>query len=106
MLLELWDLPFRVWGGASGRNSPDDVVACIHHLSCKPRRIPFRGSAECLCRIIRAYHPMVAPVLLYERFESYGLNYSRPIATLMILTCLTVFVALRVTAGRTRRSRS
>ncbi|MBL7183905.1 MAG: ABC transporter permease [Anaerolineae bacterium] len=59
-----------------------------------------RGLSEFGAVIILAYHPMVAPVLLYERFESYGLNYSRPIATLMILICLATFVALRLVAGR------
>ncbi len=65
-----------------------------------------RGLSEFGAVVILAYHPMVAPVLLYERFESYGLSYSRPVATLMILTCLTVFAALRVAAGSKRRSRS
>ena len=61
-----------------------------------------RGISEFGAVVILAYHPMVAPVLLYERFESYGLNYSRPIATLMILICLATFVALRLVAGRKR----
>ncbi len=62
-----------------------------------------RGLSEFGAVIILAYHPMVAPVLLYERFESYGLNYSLPIATLMIVTCLIVFVAVRVTGGRKKK---
>jgi molybdate/tungstate transport system permease protein len=57
-----------------------------------------RGLSEFGAVVILAYHPMVAPVLLYERFESFGLNYSRPVATLMILICLATFVALRATA--------
>jgi len=59
-----------------------------------------RGLSEFGAIVILAYHPMVAPVLLYERFESFGLNYSRPVATLMILICLGAFVALRLTTGR------
>jgi len=59
-----------------------------------------RGLSEFGAVVILAYHPMVAPVLLYERFESFGLHYSRPVATLMILICLATFVALRLTAGR------
>ena len=59
-----------------------------------------RGLSEFGAVVILAYHPMVAPVLLYERFESFGLNYSRPVATLMILICLVTFVGLRLTAGR------
>jgi molybdate/tungstate transport system permease protein len=53
--------------------------------------------------VILAYHPMVAPVLLYERFESFGLRYAQPIATLMILICLATFVSLRLVARRRRR---
>jgi len=57
-----------------------------------------RGLSEFGAVVILAYHPMVAPVLLYERFESFGLRYSRPVATLMILICLATFAALRLTA--------
>jgi len=62
-----------------------------------------RGLSEFGAVVILAYHPMVAPVLLYERFESFGLNYARPVATLMILICLATFVALRVTAKQKGR---
>jgi molybdate/tungstate transport system permease protein len=61
-----------------------------------------RGLSEFGAVVILAYHPMVAPVLLYERFESFGLRYARPVATLMILICLATFAVLRVTAGRKR----
>lgn len=64
-----------------------------------------RGLSEFGAIIILAYHPMVAPVLLYERFESFGLNYSRPVATLMILICLIVFAALRLMADRKPKQR-
>jgi len=59
-----------------------------------------RGLSEFGAVVILAYHPMVAPVLLYERFESFGLRYARPVATLIILICLATFTVLRVTAGR------
>ncbi len=61
-----------------------------------------RGLSEFGAVVILAYHPMVAPVLLYERFESFGLNYSRPVAALMILICLVTFVGLRLTARQNR----
>ncbi len=61
-----------------------------------------RGLSEFGAIVILAYHPMVAPVLLYERFESFGLRYARPIASLLILICLGVFVLLRITAGGKR----
>jgi len=59
-----------------------------------------RGLSEFGAVVILAYHPMVAPVLLYERFESFGLAYARPVATLVILICLATFVALRVVSRR------
>lgn len=59
-----------------------------------------RGLSEFGAVVILAYHPMVAPILIYERFESFGLNYARPIATLMILVCLVAFIALRMMTGR------
>lgn len=57
-----------------------------------------RGLSEFGAVVILAYHPMIAPVLLYERFESFGLKYARPVATLVILICLVTFVALRLVA--------
>jgi molybdate/tungstate transport system permease protein len=63
-----------------------------------------RGLSEFGAVVILAYHPMAAPILLYERFLSFGLRYSRPIATLMILICLLTFVVLRVTVGRKRKA--
>jgi molybdopterin-binding protein len=64
-----------------------------------------RGLSEFGAVVILAYHPMVAPVLLYERFESFGLNYARPVAALMILICLGTFVALRAVRPRQKTGR-
>lgn len=55
-----------------------------------------RGLSEFGAVVIVAYHPMVAPVLIYERFTSYGLAYARPVAVLFVGVCLTLFVALRL----------
>ncbi|NPA92489.1 MAG: ABC transporter permease [Chloroflexi bacterium] len=54
-----------------------------------------RGLSEFGAVVILAYNPMVAPVLIFERFESYGLSYARPVATLVILISLVVFLILR-----------
>ncbi len=59
-----------------------------------------RGISEFGAVVILAYHPMVAPVLIYERFESFGLRYARPVAALMILVGLTAFTLLRALPGR------
>jgi molybdate/tungstate transport system permease protein len=63
-----------------------------------------RGISEFGAVIIIAYHPMIAPVLVYEKFETYGLNYARPIAVLVILICLIVFIALRLLIYRGEKS--
>ena len=55
-----------------------------------------RGISEFGAVLILAYHPMIAPVLVYERFETYGLDYARPVAVLLIIVCLIVFIALRM----------
>ncbi len=59
-----------------------------------------RGISEFGAVVILVYHPMVAPVLIYERFESFGLKYARPVAALMILVGLTTFTLLRALPGR------
>jgi len=57
-----------------------------------------RGLSEFGAVVILAYHPMIAPVLLYQRFESFGLTYARPVAAIIIVICLTTFVILRLIA--------
>jgi molybdate/tungstate transport system permease protein len=55
-----------------------------------------RGMSEFGAVVIIAYHPMIAPVLIYERFSSYGLNYARPASVLFILVALIFLIALRM----------
>ena len=64
-----------------------------------------RGLSEFGAVVILAYHPMVAPVLIYQRFESFGLAYAQPVAALMILICLVAFAALRGIPRKNRRMR-
>ena len=59
-----------------------------------------RGISEFGAVIILAYHPMIAPILIYERLETYGLDYARPAAVLLILVCLIVFITLRTLVYR------
>ena len=59
-----------------------------------------RGISEFGAVIILAYHPMIAPTLVLDRFESYGLSYSRPVATILIVLCLVIFITLRTIAYR------
>jgi len=55
-----------------------------------------RAMSEFGAVIILAYHPMTAPVLMYERYLSLGLDASRPIAVLLLLVCLSMFIVLRM----------
>lgn len=60
-------------------------------VMCSARAISEFGAV-----VIVAYHPMIAPVLIYERFEAYGLKYSQPVAVWLVFICLTLFLILRI----------
>jgi len=55
-----------------------------------------RGMSEFGAVVILAYYPRTAPVLLYERFEAFGLDAALPVAALLILVALAVFMLLRL----------
>lgn len=57
-----------------------------------------RGMSEFGAVLIIAYHPMITPVLIYERFGAFGLKYARPVAVLFIAVCLVFFIILRLLA--------
>ena len=61
-----------------------------------------RGMSEFGAVVIIAYHPMIAPVLIYDRFSSFGLKYARPAAVLFIIVALVVFTLLRLLSERRR----
>jgi len=55
--------------------------------------------------VIIAYHPMVAPVLIYDRFNSFGLKFSAPVAAAMILVSVVLFLIIRFLNNRYRNRR-
>lgn len=59
-----------------------------------------RGLSEFGAVVIVAYRPMIAPILIWERFGAYGLRYARPVALLFLVVVLLVFVLLRLLKGR------
>lgn len=59
-----------------------------------------RGMSEFGAVVIVAYHPMVAPVLIWERFTSYGLANAIPVAVVFICVCLVLFVLMRLLSTR------
>lgn len=64
-----------------------------------------RGMSEFGAVVIVAYHPMVTPVLIYERFGAFGLKYARPVAVVFILICLIFFIAMRLLAKERKDTR-
>jgi len=63
----------------------------IGFIMCSARAISEFGAV-----VIVAYHPMTAPVMIYERFASYGLQYSQPVAVWLVGICLLLFFVLRL----------
>lgn len=61
-----------------------------------------RGLSEFGAVVIIAYYPMVTPVLIWDRFNAFGLSSARPAAALFVLVCLVFFVLLRILSARTR----
>jgi len=61
-----------------------------------------RGLSEFGAVVVVAYHPMITPVLIYERFGAFGLRYARPVAVLFIGVCLVFFVLARLLAKERR----
>jgi molybdate/tungstate transport system permease protein len=55
-----------------------------------------RGISEFGAVVILAYHPKITPVLVYERFEGFGLDAAQPIALILILVALVVFISFRL----------
>lgn len=59
-----------------------------------------RGISEFGAVIMIAFYPMIAPVFIYYRFTTQGLEGSQPIAVLLILVCFTIFITLRTILKR------
>ncbi|MBN3036448.1 MAG: ABC transporter permease [Bacteroidales bacterium] len=55
-----------------------------------------RGMSEFGAVVIIAYHPMITPVLIYERFTNFGLKYAQPVSAVFIIICLVLFIMLRL----------
>jgi molybdate/tungstate transport system permease protein len=59
-----------------------------------------RGMSEFGAVVIVAYHPMVAPVLIWERFGSFGVGSARQVAVVFICVCLLFFMLLRMLSNK------
>ena len=115
-------IPFLINSARNGFSSvPEKLEKAALNLGASPTRVFFtisfplairsilsgfvmmwaRGLSEFGAVIIVAYHPMVTPVLIYERFTSFGLKYARPVSALFILICLIIFILFRVLINKT-----
>ena len=68
-------------------------------IMCTARAISEFGAV-----VIVAYHPMTAPVMIYERFTAYGLKYAQPVAVWLILVSFALFVVLRLLSRSTEQN--
>lgn len=119
-------IPFLINAARDGFESvPEKLEKAALNLGASPWRVFFtislplakrhvltgltmmwaRGLSEFGAVVIIAYHPMVTPVLIWERFASFGLSYARPVAAVFVLVCLVVFVAMRLLAKNRLHSR-
>lgn len=64
-----------------------------------------RAISEYGAVIILAYHPMIAPTLIYERYTTYGMNYAIPVTIILLLLSLMIFVLLRLVSTKRFRGR-
>ena len=64
-----------------------------------------RGISEFGAVVILAYNPKIIPTLVYERYEGYGLKAAEPVALIIIIVALVVFVALRTLLAPRGRGR-
>lgn len=54
-----------------------------------------RAISEFGAVVMLAYHPKTVPVLVFERFEGFGLAAAQPVAVILILAALLVFVLIQ-----------
>lgn len=87
--LNLGIKPFRVFCTIS-------VPLAFRHIVTGAVMMFARGISEFGAVVIIAYYPMTASVLIFERFSSFGLQYARPAAVLLILVTITLFLILRL----------
>ncbi|MGB4595818.1 MAG: ABC transporter permease [Anaerolineaceae bacterium] len=59
-----------------------------------------RGISEFGAVAILAYNPKVVPVLIFERFQGFGLNSATPIAAILLVIVMLIFTLLRTLARR------
>ena len=62
-----------------------------------------RGISEFGAVVIVAYYPMTTPVMIFQRFNDFGLANARAISVILILICVIIFIGLRLVAKPSRK---
>ncbi len=65
-----------------------------------------RGMSEFGAVVIVAYHPMITPILIYERFGAFGLKYARPVSVVFISICILIFILFRLAVNKKKQFRN
>lgn len=118
-------IPFLINAARDGfEQIPERIEIAALNLGASPARVFFeislplawrnivsgmilmfaRGMSEFGAVVIIAYHPMITPVLIYERFGAFGLDYARPVAVIFIAICLVFFILLRMLVKEKNRN--
>ena len=118
-------LPFLVNAAREGFGAvPERLEKVARTLGASPARVFFtislpmawraivsgmvlmggRGISEFGAVIIIAYYPMTTPVLVYQRFNDYGLESAEAVAVVLLVVCVALFAALRLAARPWRSS--
>lgn len=119
-------LPFLINAARDGFQAiPERLEKAALNLGASPARVFFtlslplawrsilsglilmwgRGVSEFGAVIIVAYHPMVTPVMIYERFSAFGLKYALPVSVIFMVVCLIFFITLRLLASEKENAR-
>jgi molybdate/tungstate transport system permease protein len=59
-----------------------------------------RAISEFGAVVIIAYYPMAASTYIYSTYLQYGLDRSLPVAALLLLICIIIFISLRTISAR------
>jgi molybdate/tungstate transport system permease protein len=59
-----------------------------------------RGVSEFAAVVMIAYHPMIIPTLIYQRFSTGGLYTATAVAFVMVLFSLGLFICIRLLSNR------
>lgn len=62
-----------------------------------------RAISEFGAVVVIAYFPMVAPTYIYSEYLQYGLSKAAPVAALLLLICVVIFISLRLISARWKR---